>query len=59
MLFDQDELEMWLKQGRIGGAEQELVMESSKPESEAVAGSSASVLDFPAERVYHRNARYR
>ncbi len=59
ILFDQDELETWLKQGRIDGAEQDPFTQTVKPESEIVAANSASILDFPSERVYHRNALYR
>jgi predicted DNA-binding transcriptional regulator AlpA len=59
MLFDQDELEAWLRQGRIGGTEEDLIPESVKPKRALAAVTDGSVLDFPAERVYHRNARYR
>lgn len=59
MLFDQEELETWLRQGRIDGTEEEQVPESVKPRNEVAAVNDGSVLDFPAERVYHRNARYR
>lgn len=59
MLFDQDELEAWLKQGRIGGSDEELVTVSSSQEQKADAENQNSVIDIQAGRVYHRSARYR
>jgi predicted DNA-binding transcriptional regulator AlpA len=59
MLFDQDELEAWLKQGRIGGFD-ETVIEKSELAIElaqAPAGG-VSVVDISSQRVYHRNAQY-
>lgn len=59
MLFDQDELETWLKGGRIG------VCEVSIPEIPATIGShqmheeGVSVVDISSGPVYHRNGRYR
>jgi hypothetical protein len=47
MLFDQDELEAWLKQGRID----ETVEVAPVAESKGV--------DFPLPPIYHRNAGYR
>jgi predicted DNA-binding transcriptional regulator AlpA len=47
ILFDQDELEAWLKQGRI----------DETAEVAPVAGFK--VVDFPAPAIYHRSARYR
>jgi len=52
MLFDQDELEAWLKQGRIGGL--------NEPASEMlVTEVGAGSVDISRPRVYHRNAHYR
>lgn len=59
MLFDQDELEGWLKQGRMGSFidEQTLVAEPQKIQH--YADSPPGVMDIQIGRVYHRNARYR
>lgn len=59
MLFDQDELEAWLKQGRIGGSDEEPVTVSAKQEQETDAWNQNGVVDIQAGRVYHRSARYR
>lgn len=59
MLFDQDELEAWLKQGRIGGSDEEPVTVSAKQEQETDAGNQNGIIDIQAGRVYHRSARYR
>lgn len=55
ILFDQEELEAWLRRGRIG---QELQhTEAAALQHETEAGSPAiEILDKP---VYHRLARYR
>ena len=55
MLFDQDELEIWLKQGRIG---QEAKLTEAELLHHATAGAPP-VVDISASRVYHRSARYR
>jgi predicted DNA-binding transcriptional regulator AlpA len=57
MLFDQDELEVWLKQGRIGGSQPTL----EKPTTELgqLAEVPAGVVDISSRHVYHRSARYR
>jgi predicted DNA-binding transcriptional regulator AlpA len=57
IIFDQDELEMWLRKGRMGGE-----IESLKPEtilSEPVTIAAEEVVEISAKRVYHRNPRYR
>ncbi|MEK7764396.1 MAG: helix-turn-helix domain-containing protein [Nitrospirota bacterium] len=59
MLFDQDELEAWLKQGRIGGSDEEAVTVSARQEQEVDAGNQNGVIDIQAGRVYHRSTRYR
>ncbi|MDH4304816.1 MAG: helix-turn-helix domain-containing protein [Nitrospira sp.] len=59
MLFDQDELEAWLRQGRIEGVSKG---SDSALYSEAQRGqgkSQAPIMDIQAGRVYHRIARYR
>jgi len=56
MLFDQDELEAWLKQGRIGSqGETHIEMTATAELPEVGAG----VVDISSQRVYHRNGRYR
>ena len=59
MLFDQDELEAWLKQGRIGGVNETTFEKSEAIEDSQVAGGSAAVVDISSPRVYHRRAQYR
>lgn len=57
MLFDQDELETWLKQGRIDGSEPTLEMPAmGLRQTPEVA---AEVVDISSQRVYHRNGCYR
>ena len=52
LLFDQDELETWLKQGRIDCEDPNLIQtKESKTRS--------SLVDVLPPPVYHRNARYR
>ena len=58
MLFDQDELETWLKQGRIGGNTPTLEMPTT-PEHHDAPDLVEGVVDISLQRVYHRNARYR
>ena len=48
VLFDQDELEAWLRTGRIGDAEETM---GEKAES--------TLVDFPHPKIYHRRATYR
>lgn len=59
MLFDQDELESWLKQGRIGSALEVAVETSKVVELPQVAESRAGIVDISLQHVYHRSARYR
>ena len=57
ILFDQDELEIWLRKVRMGGE-----IESSKPEtipSKPVNIAAEEVVEISAKGVYHRNPRYR
>ena len=63
MLFDQDELEAWLKQGRIcdqsdaplENPETVELQQVTKPMTEVGTGA----VDISSRRVYHRNGRYR
>lgn len=59
MLFDQDELEAWLRQGRIDATTELSVTVPVPQELHSQPVSSAGVIDIQAGRVYHRNARYR
>lgn len=59
MLFDQDELEAWLKQGRIDGAAEVAVEASEVIKLPQVAEGRAGIVDISLQRVYHRSARYR
>jgi excisionase family DNA binding protein len=58
VLFDQEELEAWLKGGRM-------VLEGLYRESPICEGHLArgedrkEMLEIPSDPVYHRNARYR
>lgn len=58
ILFDQDELESWLKQGRIGGSEASLEMPPTTMFNQASVGAEG-VVDISSRQVYHRNTRYR
>ncbi|MDR4470392.1 MAG: helix-turn-helix domain-containing protein [Nitrospira sp.] len=59
MLFDQDELEAWLRQGRIERiTEGSDIIRCGEPQH-SQDESQVSTMDIPAGRVYHRNARYR
>lgn len=59
MLFDQDELEAWLQQGRIeangGGGESLAHQDSHNSAPKACAGP----VDISRSGVYHRSPRYR
>lgn len=59
MLFDQDELEAWLKQGRIGGQNAPPLYMSSIIESHQALEVGIGVIDNSSGPVYHRNGRYR
>lgn len=56
MLFDQDELEAWLKQGRVA------IHGESAPQMQAareLPERDMGIVDISTQRVYHRSARYR
>ena len=59
MLFDQDELETLLKQGRIEGFSHApgTGLSTQDPQTQTEGGPRA--VDIQAGRVYHRNHRYR
>lgn len=59
MLFDQDELVTWLKQGRIEGhCEPALELPATIELGQAAEGGAA-VIDISSQHVHHRRARYR
>ena len=56
MLFDQDELEAWLKQGRVA------FEADPAPQMQATGElleSGMGIVDISTQRVYHRSTRYR
>jgi predicted DNA-binding transcriptional regulator AlpA len=57
MLFDQDELESWLKQGRIGGSESTLEIPTT--ERHLAPEVASGVVAISSKNIYHRNATYR
>jgi hypothetical protein len=59
MLFDQNELETWLKQGRIGGHAELAQAMSSTIDSHEALEAGMGVVDISSGPVYHRNGRYR
>lgn len=59
MLFDQDELEAWLKQGRIGGLTEPSLTRPTPHERKEVSDVSVGVVDISSGLVYHRSSRYR
>lgn len=59
MLFDQDELEAWLKQGRMGEVSETVMEMCEASDVPQVVGGGADVVDISSPRVYHRSARYR
>lgn len=59
MLFDQDELEAWLRQGRISGIGEAAIEKSETIELPQAAEGRTGIVDISSQRVYHRSARYR
>lgn len=63
MMFDQDELETWLKQGRISDQSEPTFESPDTAElhqiTEQVTEGVAGVVDISPQRIYHRNAQYR
>ena len=63
VLFDQDELEAWLKQGRICH-QSDVPLGNYQPiewhpVTEPMTEVGAGVVEISSPRVYHRIARYR
>jgi len=56
MLFDQEELEVWLKQGRVV-AEKQPALQSMMPDT--LPATDPGIVDISVPPVYHRSARYR
>lgn len=56
ILFDQDELEAWLKQGRGNHEEGKMIQETT---IQGMARTESILVDVSPPSVYHRNARYR
>jgi hypothetical protein len=59
MLFDQDELEVLLKQGRMETGDSRLDRMAETADQQAASEASSGAVEFSASRVYHRSARYR
>ena len=59
MLFDQDEIEAWLKQGRIEGEGEPVIEIPGATVLHQTPKMAPGVVDISSQRVYHRNARYR
>lgn len=59
MLFDQDELEAWLKQGRVEGHYQSALEMSATPGLHQATAVASGGVDISSQRVYHRNGCYR
>jgi len=58
ILFDEDELEAWLKQGRLGSVDK-AALEKSQTTYQHNPKDASNVVDMSPQPVYHRNARYR
>jgi predicted DNA-binding transcriptional regulator AlpA len=59
MLFDQDELETWLKQGRMDSQGDTAVEMPETTKLNQATDVAAGAVDISSQRVYHRNAQYR
>lgn len=59
MLFDQDELEAWLKGGRMDVHDASALEMPASIESHQAHEAEMSVVDISSGPVYHRNGRYR
>ncbi len=59
ILFDQDELEALLKQGRVSGYGEPAIETPTTAEPSPPVESDVGVVDISSQRVYHRNSRYR
>ena len=59
ILFDQDELEAWLQQGRIEGVGTSPIEIPAPIDTAAATITDKKSMDIPRDHVYHRNAQYR
>jgi predicted DNA-binding transcriptional regulator AlpA len=59
MLFDQDELEAWLKQGRIDGQCEPTLEMLATTKLHQAPEVVADAVDISSQRVYHRRHLYR
>jgi excisionase family DNA binding protein len=59
LLFDQDELETWLKQGRLEGQSESVREIPATTKRHQVPEVAAGVVDISSRPIYHRNAQYR
>lgn len=59
ILFDQDELEAWLRQGRMGGSIDGPVTLPEPQELQPNTERGGEIVDIQKGRVYHRSAIYR
>ena len=59
ILFDQDELEAWLMQGRIGGQGEPAIETPTTSETRPPVESGTDIVDISSQRVYHRRSLYR
>lgn len=57
ILFDEYELEAWLKQGRLGSLDK-ADTEKSQTTKQRAPEDTSNVVDISPQPVYHRNARY-
>jgi len=58
MLFDQDELEAWLKQGRVDGQGEVSLELPAATASQEAPEIVPGVVDISSKRVYHRRHLY-
>lgn len=59
MLFDEDELEVWLKQGRVDSNREVALKLPTISNLEQAPEVAADAVDISSQRVYHRNGCYR
>ncbi len=59
ILYDQDELEAWLKQGRTDGIDESAIEQSTVTTVHQAAKGDVGLMDISPQPVYHRNDRYR
>jgi predicted DNA-binding transcriptional regulator AlpA len=59
ILFDQNELETWLKQGRIYSRDESTLEMPATTELHQAPEAGIGIVDISSRHVYHRNARYR